>query len=532
MRLARASVIMAAASLMVLAVPAMATDDPADCRALLGALDFPSDDAPAIPEAKQLPEAAFASPDSFARAVAAAGGAPVLITGADLSGWDMRSPGRTLPNLCFFRSKLADSRWDQVDLAGSAFVRSDLSGARFELSTIRDVLLRDSRLAGTVMRGADLSGGSLDGGWFADLSEVTGAKDSSSSLDGWVLQDADLTDFRFDCGIEVYNGCPLDRSIVLVRARLTGANFSAFPGWGGFGVAEATLDRTVIGPDQLRYFADARQAGPVILAGDDQRLELGIDETRALIAGYRMASERDRTPSFSCVQAAVPAEQLVCSAEGLEAGLPMRDRHLAAAFAAARTARPAAVAEQRTWLRSRNQCRTVACIAQSYDQRLAALLGQAGVPASLAPGKPVLFVETGVVPLLESDQAALLAKASPVLVAAADQWIVVTHTAVGMLDAVGQSIGANAHICSLDATGLRMDPNTGWFSLFDAKGKATPAIRLIGNRIEVFASGRPDYQAWPDADFVSCGARASFTDGVRIEADPALIADLASVWTE
>ena len=37
MRLTRASVIMAAASLMVVAAPAMATDGPADCRALLGA---------------------------------------------------------------------------------------------------------------------------------------------------------------------------------------------------------------------------------------------------------------------------------------------------------------------------------------------------------------------------------------------------------------------------------------------------------------------------------------------------------------
>lgn len=532
MRLARLAAVMAASGLVVLATPAAATGGTANCRAVLGELDFPSSDDSAIPEAERLPEAAFASPDAFARAVTATGGKPILITGADLSGWDMRSPGRVLPNLCFVRSNLAGSRWDDVDLTGSAFVRSDLSGARFDFATLPGVLLRDSRLAGTIMRMADLTGGNLDGGWFADLSEVAGSGDTASSLDGWILQDADLTGFRFECGIEVYNGCPLERSIVLTRARLTGTDLSAFPGWGGFGVAEAMLDRTVIGPDQLRYFAEARQIGPVILSGQDQQLELDIDATRALIAGYRAAAEHDITPSFSCAQAGVSAERLVCSPEGLDAGLPMRDRQLAAAFGAARNTRPAALAEQRAWLQARNQCKTVECIVQSYDQRLATLLGQAGIPASLETGKPVLFVETSVVPRLDDDQAELLSKVSPVLVAAADQWIVVTRKPDGALEAVGQAIGANAHICSLDASGLRLDRKTGWFSLFDAAGMATPAIRLVGDRIEVFANGRLDYEAWPDADFVSCGARASFADGVRIEADPTLIADLARVWTE
>lgn len=532
MRLARVSSVVAAAGLVALVTPAVAADPPSNCRALLEELDFPSDEAPAIPQAARLPAAAFASPDAFARAVGAVGGKPVLIAGADLRGWDMRAPGRALPNLCFVRSNLAGSRWDDIDLPGSAFVRSELSGARFDFARLPGVLLRDSRLAGTIMRMADLTGGSLDGGWFADLSQITGSEETASSLDGWVLQGADLTDFKFACGIEVYNGCPLERSVVLVKARLTGTDFSAFPGWGGFAVAEAILDRTVIAPDQVRYFAEARQLGPLILAGADERLALGLEETRTLIAGYRAAADDDNTPSFACDRAQAPAERLVCSEEGRDAGLAQRDRQLAAAFAAVRDARPDALAEQREWLVSRNRCETIECIAESYDQRLAVLLGQAGMPAWLQPDKPALFVEASVVPRLGSEQAALLAKVSPVLVAAADQGIVVTRKADGTLDAVGQSIGANAHICTLDVSGLQMDPKTGWFFLFGAGGKATPAIRLIGQRIEVFANGRLDYEAWPDADFVSCGARASFADGVRIEADPALIAGLASGWAE
>lgn len=532
MRLARASAVVAAAGLVALANPALAADQPADCRALLGELDFPTVDTPAMPLAEQLPAAAFASPDAFARAVTAAGGRPVVVSGADFRGWDMRAPGRTLPNLCFVRSNLTGSRWDEIDLSGSAFVLSDLSGARFDFARLPGVLLRDSRLAGTIMRMADLAGGRLDGGWFTDLSDVSGSVETAASLDGWVLQEADLTDFKFECGIEVYNGCPLERSMVLVRARLTGTDFSAFPGWGGFGVADATLDRTVIAPDQVRYFAEARQVGPVILAGADERLALGLEDTRALIAGYRAAQEEGSTPSFACAKAQAPTEQLICSAEGGDAGLAQRDRQLAAAFAAARAATPAALAEQRAWLQSRNRCTTIDCIAQSYDRRLAALLGQAGAPAWLEPDKPVLFVEASMMPRLKGDQAALLARVSPVLVAAADQRIVVTRKADGTLDAVGQSIGANAHICSLDANGLRLDRDTGWFSLFDANGRASPVIRLIGDRIEVFANGRPDYDVWPEADYVSCGARASFADGARIEADPALIADLARAWTE
>ena len=532
MRLARLAAVIAASGLVVLATPAAAASGTANCRSVLGELDFPSSDDTAISEAERLPEAAFASPDAFARAVTAARGKPILISGADLRGWDMRSPGHALPNLCFVRSNLSGSRWDEVDLSGSAFVRSDLAGAQFDSAILRKVLFRDSRLTGTAMTGADLAEGSLDGGWFADLSDVAGAEDAASSLEGWNLQDADLTGFRFECGIEVYSGCPLDRSVDFTEARLRGADFAGFPGWGSFAVRGAEIDGTRIAPDQLRYFAEARQTGPVVLSGGDRQLALDTNEAGALIAGYREAERHGSTPAFACVQAATPVEKLVCSDAGLDASLPQRDRQLAAAFAAARNARPATVAEQRAWLRSRNRCQTIECLAESYDQRLAVLLGQAGTPVSLEPGKPVLFVETNVVPRMGSDQAALLARITPVLVAAADQWIVVTRRPDGTLDAVGQSIGANAHICSLDASGLRLDRKTGWFSLFDAAGKATPAIRLVGDRIEVFANGRLDYQAWPDADFVSCGARASFADGVRIEADPAVIADLARVWAE
>lgn len=531
MVLARTAVLSLAAALAALTTPAQASDGVPDCRALLdqGGGVWPESTA-AIHGAVRLDPRTLTGPADLVRAMAAAGSAPVVIEGANFTGWDMRDAGRPLTNMCLIRSRLGGSRWDGLDLSGSAFVLSDMAGARFDRAMLHGVVLSDVRLAGTEMRGADLTGASLDGGWFTDLSEVTGEADASTSLDGWDLTGADLAGFRFECGIDVPTGCPLERTVTFTGARLTGTDLSRFPGWGSFAIAGARLDGTVIAPDQVRYFAEAEQVGPVVLAGGDQRLAFDKTEFDVLQAGYKAAARLEETPGFACAAAATPVERLICSEDGRNYALPRSDRRMTALFAQVRAARPAALAEQRAWLRQRNACTTAECLAQAYDSRLAQLLGQAGIPPSLPVGEPRLFVEQGVMPDMIEMPQALRDKLIPVLAAAADQSIVVTRQADGTLDAIGEAIGANAHICSLEVRGLRLDPATGWFSLFDAAGLPAPAIRLIGEEIEVYADGQPDWQSLPEVDFMSCGARARFVAGTRLAADPATVAAFASGW--
>lgn len=531
MALARSAFFSLAAALAAWTTPAQASVPVPDCRALLdqgeGVLAAPPD---VIEGATRLDPQTLNGPADLVRAIAAAGGVPVVVDGGNFTGWDMRDAGRPLTNLCLIRSRLGGSRWDGLDLSGSAFVLSDMAGARFDRAVLRGVVLSDVRLAGTGMRGANLGGGSLDGGWFTDLSEVTGDAEATTGLDGWDLTEADLAGFLFECGIDVPTGCPLDRSITFTRARLTGTDLSRFPGWGSFALADARLDGTVIAPDQVRYFAEAEQVGPVVLAGGDKRAAFDKTEFDALQAGYRAAARLEQTPGFACAAAATPVERLICSEEGSNYALPRSDRRMAQLFAQVRVARPAALSEQRAWLRQRNACTTAECLASAYDRRVAQLLGQGGIPPWLPVGEPQLFVEQGVVPDMGDMSPALRDKVIPVLAAAADQSIVVTRQADGTLDAIGEAIGANAHICSLEVRGLRLDPATGWFSLFDAGGKAAPAIRLIGDEIEVYADGQPDWQSLPEIDFVSCGARARFVTGTRLAADAATVAAFGAGW--
>ena len=515
---------------LCVAAPALADDASSDCQALIAAQ--PDDWHEGAGAVQSVQGATVSSPEDLAEIVARRPGAVHVIKGGRFTGWDFTGIERALTGLCFYQSDLTRTRWDGRDLRGSAFVRSDLSEARFAGAGMPRVLLHDARLVNTDMQAADLTGGVLSGGWFTDLSEVAGREDVSASLDGWNLRGANLSGFRFDCSIEVINGCPLDRSIDLTGANLTGADFSTFAGWGGFTVSDARLDGTLIAPDQLVYYIAAERAGPVVLAGGDLREPVSAQEAGVLMEAFAAARQARDAPSFPCPAATSAAEKAICSDEGKDADLPQLDRHMAAAFASARQRSGAVIAEQRRWLAQRNRCADVPCLAEAYEARLAAILPRTGLPVGLSPGSPQLYIEQNLVLPQIAGSGDLITRINPVLVAASDQWIAVTMQRDGTLSVSGQSIGANAHICTLDADGLTMDPANGWYALPAEGERRVPVIRLIGDTLEVFANGRPDYDEWPDIEHVSCGMRASFVTAARIAADPATIAAVAHQWDD
>jgi len=447
-----------------------------------------------------------------------------VIARADFTGWDFRELEAPLTGLCFYRSKLAGTRWDGRDLSRGAFVESDLSSARFSGAILENVLIRDSRLVQTDMRSAKLAAGKLDGSWFADLTDVVdGGDEKISALNGWNLSDANLAGFTFDCGIEVHNGCPVDRQIDFSRANLTQVDMARFPGWGAFNLSGARIDQTRLHPRQLPFYSSAEFAGTTIVQGFRLETRLNAEEVRSVIATYDLSDKWRQGPSFDCSRAGTPVEQMICSEEGGQSGLWVLDRELSTAYAEARK-RDARVADvQKAWFRLRAQCKGYDCLVSVYQKRLSSLLGVADMPGWLAKGTSALFVEGELAPdrRLQDDPA--MRKLWPIIADAASQLIVVTHEADGTLSIRGRAIGANAHTCSIDARGLRMDPKSGWFSLWSDRDHPQPAIRIIGEELFVIGDGKPDPEVFPEIDFVSCGARASFVASGHIPASPATL---------
>ena len=114
----------------------------------------------------------------------------------------------------------------------------------------------------------------------------------------------------------------------------------------------------------------------------------------------------------------------------------------------------------------------------------------------------------------------------PVVIDGADGRAVVRVNANGTIDAGGNAIGANAHLCSLWAEQIRLDPQTGWYSATPAdnaqtparlRGRPVPVVRLIDDRLEVYRGGHADFEEDPrPGDYASCGARAGFDTMVRV----------------
>lgn len=435
-----------------------------------------------------------------------------VIIGAQFAGWDFTDLAADAQGLCFYRSDLSGSQWDGMDVSRSGFIESSLAGARMRRANLDGVLFDNVSLQDANMQFASLGAGALTGAWSFSLADIVGDRNAESGLNNWDLSNANLTGFKFDCGIEVHNGCPLDRRIILNGADLASAEFQNFPGWGEFRLSGARLNRTILTPDQLIYFDDAVFAGPLVLAG-----KLGISSTiaaeqaRILIDQFNAADALEEAASFDCNLAVGPVEQMICSEEGGQRGLKREDRLMARAYHSARKRVPDLAMAQVAWLAQRNACRDYDCIEAQYVGRTETLLGLSGVPDWIAKGESVLFAggQPNVLPEYQSSDLWLWLQ--PVLAEASDQQIVVTHGQDGTWSIKGRSVGANAHVCYIDASGLLFDRRDGWFVFHPADGTAvTPVFRIVGQELQVLGHGHPDREIFPDSDFVSCGARASF----------------------
>lgn len=474
------------------------------CQASLGALHEGVEES-ALPN--QVDGATIRGRDALVALRRERGEVLLTVNGGNFAGADFR--GARLHNICFVGTDLSGSDWRQASAAGVGFIGANLTGADLRGARLERVLLRNANLEGVNGEGAILIGGRLEGGWFDG---------SVTRLD---LDRADLTGFRFDCGITLDDGCPVDQGdprISLRGANLTGANLF------GYGSLEgARIDRTEVKLDQLRDLATAELAGPIRLSGGETVVELSPDDVRALLPHIGRADEAS-APSFDCAAAASAVERQICAVDG--GRLRRLDREVDALYRAAVARDPAEARAQRDWLRRRDRCQASAnpdCVDDAYEQRKAELAARAPQPDWLRPGAYLLFAD----PTVSFDDAfraqPLFRRLLPVLLDLRWSQVALRVNPDLSLEAVGTAIGGNAHSCSLEAGGLRRDPASGYYSARGAdgpmRGRPVPVLLIHGDWLEVYAAGRADPSTPLGAaasDYASCGARAGFGDMLRL----------------
>jgi hypothetical protein len=145
------------------------------------------------------------------------------------------------------------------------------------------------------------------------------------------------------------------------------------------------------------------------------------------------------------------------------------------------------------------------------------LRGQLGPGIALAPGESVTY-EDDTLPLPDAmRKGELYERILPMLSEASGQEITLTGNPDGSIAAEGSAVRANAHTCELGAPVTRFDPKTGWWSARTDDGrKLVPLFRIEGRRIVMRYSGNMGNTPDEAGDFMSCGMRAYFVDGIDL----------------
>ncbi|MCL4673462.1 MAG: pentapeptide repeat-containing protein [Sphingomonadaceae bacterium] len=459
----------------------------------------------------------IATPAELAEALRALPrGQRAAIHGGRFERADLRALTTMLAGVCLADTNLDGTNWEGSEIPSLRLVRVSLAGAN-----ARGVRWPGLSTYGANLAGSDFSGAHLP--YFRFVSAWQGADFGDTTFRG-----ANLAGASFACGITIDVWC-INGAPDLAGADLTRADISGFWLWDRRNVAGALLDRTVIAPASFAQLGYARIAGPLRMAknftspypqedGEDRFVvpvaEIAVEEARALIAAVSAEAEEDRA-SFDCALAASPVEKLICAE--YESALRAQDRELADVWAKVRAAGKGDLAGQRRWLASRDACGDdSSCLSELYTQRIAVLRGHLGTGIVLRPGESVIYHEDSLQLPEAMRSGELYRRILPVLIDASDQEITLTGNPDGSIAAEGSAVGANAHTCDLGALVTRFDPATGWWSARTDGGAPVPLFRVEGRRIVLRYSGNFGNTPEEAGDFMTCGMRASFVDGVDL----------------
>lgn len=444
-----------------------------------------------------------------------------VIKGGNFSGWNFTKV--PLHQICFEGSDLKGADFSGAEGTGAGFIKSDLTGANMQGAVMPRVMFRNANLSNVTAQNANFNGGHFDGGWF------------EGGVAGWNLDGATMTEFQFECGITVPDGCPVYQGGDPISAR--GADFTraTLHSFGLYNVelGDAILDDTIVGPKQLPKLHGAQINGGITLRGGAKDIAITAEETAQLIAANAEWNAKAAGPSFNCAKASNIVERYICGKYGQS--LRLADLQIKLLYDHARLVDRSIKASQRAWLKNGNKCADKSlhsCITDSYALRKGDLLAILGEQKWLNPGEAALFVDQ-VLPVARKFQAGnLYQKIEPVLAEASSSEILVERSKDGLYSIKGMTVGANAHLCSLDASHLYFDKKSGWYVPV-SEAAVMPIFRIFEGRLEVFENGRPDYKKYPEGgNYMSCGMRASFGETIRINVDDDALAAIRKSFAE
>lgn len=430
----------------------------------------------------------------------------LMLIGGDFVGWDFTKIDQHLSDICFYRSKLSDSIWDGGTFSELGFIKSDLSGASFQGTRLAEITFENATLQSTSMRGARVEAGRLSGGW-------------DGSVQNWNLSDAVLIGFRFDCGITIDHGCPLQRDgIKLVGAQLIDSDISEFLTWGYTDFDRATFIRTRVSPRQIPWLVGVTIKQSILLVGDERHVNLTSDEFGQVQSASKAYAEETSEPSFPCFMARKTSEHLICNEYQTE--LHALDRTMAKLYAYNRHKAPGILPAQRRWVRERDLCVEVDCVKALYARRIDELVGIEGEPEFLEPGQSAFYVQDTLGFPDSFIGTAIYAKIVPAVAGASRMSARITKEFDGTYSIIGEAIGANAHMCNLRGRSVEFDSNSGWFSVPGEDGGTVPLFQIIGDELTVIDDGKAALlPVMESAGYLSCGARASFSTMRRLRYD-------------
>jgi uncharacterized protein YjbI with pentapeptide repeats len=444
--------------------------------------------------------------DLVARAEQA--GSPLIITWASLDGADMRPLAPYLGGGCILDSTLKGSNWAGVTIPDLRVVRTDLESASF-----RGATLSRARFEGAGLAKADFESAGLRKARFVGAYSqlfLGEARFHHASMEGAV----------FDCGITVDAWCMDVYTAVFFGTRLEGADLTTLGVWDEDMLRYAVVGQsTAVHPRSIRYMQATEISGsPLILraslpaSGEEGQAtpEAAItpeefDELNAATLSYA-----DDRPSFDCGKAKTQVEKLICGEYA--SALRTADRDMAALYGEAKKGGKITTASQKAWLTKRNKCTDEECLAAAYRTRMDQLFAALGPRWALAPDESMTYRED-VLPLPSSLRSReLYARIRPVLSNASAQYVTLTGMEDGSISAEGFALGGNAHMCDFGVDSAQWDPKTGWYSATAEDGSLVPLFRIWGERLIIRYSGNMGDTPDEAQEFISCGARAGFSD--------------------
>ncbi|MBV7257959.1 pentapeptide repeat-containing protein [Erythrobacter crassostreae] len=437
----------------------------------------------------------------------------VLIARGNFDGWLFQGTNPDNLPVCFNQSSLAGSNWENADYPGVGFLQSDLTDANFRRARIENAIFHDSALTNAIMQDAFIKGGRFSGSW-------------ARSVTNWDLSGSDLTQFVFDCGITIGDGCTLERDgIKFAYANLEKADISSFPTWGTADFDGAVFKSTKIAPKQIRYLVGINPVGTIVLHGGNERSYLTKSHFQQLHALSKIVVEEKSEPSFQCSDARTIVEKLICGE--YETRLRTLDRRMTFLYTNGWPHHSPGLQPQRAWLKERNKCEDADCVETAYNDRINAVLAANGEPMFLDLGESAYFIPDTIGLPKSIIGSELYERIVPAVAGEAMASVRITRELDGTYSAIGQSIGANAHICSLSGTSLSFDSTSGWFSSTDEGSNSWPLFQIIRDELTIYKNGRfSDSRPENSSAFVSCGARAYFPDMQRIFYDTEKLAAL------